>query len=183
MLMKHRSASSAPSGKKTPQSLRLGLLHDAVLDLKAVVYNFAPTRAGEHARNFLGDWQGKLVCDDYSGYKAGFGNGITEIGCMAHARRKFYDLHEANQSTLAAQALEYIGQLYRVERETQDLPPDKRHAIRHEKARPIADALHQWMLIPPPESTGWLRHGQSIGLQPQTLDSANALSRRWRGAD
>ena len=115
-------------------------------DLKAVVYNLAPTRVGEHARNFLGDWQGKLVCDYYSDYKAGFGNSITEIGCMAHARRKFYDLHEANQSTLAAQTLEYIGQLYRVERETKDLPPDKRHAIRHTKARPIADALYQWIL-------------------------------------
>ena len=138
-------------------------------DLKAVVYNFAPTRAGEHARNFLGDWQGKLVCDDYSGYKAGFGNGITEIGCMAHARRKFYDLHEANQSTLAAQALEYIGQLYRVERETQDLPPDKRHAIRHEKARPIADVLHQWMLI----------HRQKV---PDGSGTARALDyslKRW----
>ena len=71
-------------------------------DLKAVVYNFAPTRTGGHARNFLGGRQDKLVCDDYSGYKAGFGNGITEIGCMVHARRKFYDLHQANQSTLAA---------------------------------------------------------------------------------
>lgn len=30
------------------------------------------------------------MCDDYSGYKAGFGNGITEIGGMAHARRNFY---------------------------------------------------------------------------------------------
>ena len=40
-----------------------------------------------------------------------------------------------------------ICQLYRVEREVKDLPPDKRHAIRHEQARPIADALHQWMLI------------------------------------
>lgn len=79
---------------------------------------------------------------------------------MAHARRKFYDLYEANQSTLAAQALEYIGQLYMIERETKDLPPDKRHAIRHAKARPIADALHQW-----------------------TLDSANALSGRWHGAE
>jgi len=65
---------------------------------------------------------------------------------MAHARRKFYDLHQANQSTLTAQAPEYISQLYMVEREAKDLPPDKRHAIMHEKARPIADALHQWML-------------------------------------
>lgn len=115
-------------------------------DLKATVYEFAPSRAGEHARAFLGDWQGKLVCDDYAGYKAGFGKGIVEIGCMAHARRKFYDLHQANQSTLAAQALEYIKHLYEVERQTKDLPPDKRQAIRAAKARPLADALHQWML-------------------------------------
>jgi hypothetical protein len=26
---------------------------------------------------------------------------MTEIGCMAHARRKFFDLHVANKSQLA----------------------------------------------------------------------------------
>ncbi|MCL8281990.1 IS66 family transposase, partial [Pseudomonas aeruginosa] len=108
-------------------------------DLKAAIYDFAPSRAGEHARTFLGDWRGKLVCDDYAGYKAGFGNGITEIGCMAHARRKFYDLHEANKSELAAKALEYIGGLYEIERETKDLPPDMRREIRQTKAKPLAD--------------------------------------------
>jgi transposase len=39
-------------------------------DLRAVVYDFAVSRAGEHARMFLADWQGKLVCDDYGGYVA-----------------------------------------------------------------------------------------------------------------
>ncbi len=159
----------APGKKKTHKAYVWAYCTTPFSDLKAVVYNFAPTRAGEHARNLLGDWKGKLVCDDYSGYKAGFGNGITEIGCMAHARRKFYNLHEANQSALAAQALEYIGQLYMVERETKDLPPDKRHAIRHEKARPIADALHQWMLI----------HRQKV---PDGSGTARALDyslKRW----
>lgn len=42
------------------------------------------SRAGEHARNFLQDWKGKLVCDDFGGYKASFELGVTEIGCMAH---------------------------------------------------------------------------------------------------
>ncbi|KLJ13992.1 transposase, partial [Pseudomonas sp. TJI-51] len=56
------------------------------------------------ARNFLGDWRGKLVCDDFAGYKASFEQGIVEIGCMAHARRKFFDLHAANKSQLAEQA-------------------------------------------------------------------------------
>ncbi|GEM_PF-4461662 len=51
--------------------------------LRAVVYDFSPSRAGEHARNFLSDWNGKLVCDDFTGYKVCFEQGITEIGCMA----------------------------------------------------------------------------------------------------
>ena len=136
----------APGKKKTHKAYVWAYCTTPFADLKATVYDFAPSRAGEHARNFLGDWQGKLVCDDYAGYKAGFGKGIVEIGCMAHARRKFYDLHQANQSTLAAQALDYIGQLYEVERQTKDEPPDRRQAIRAAKARPLADALRQWMI-------------------------------------
>ncbi|ERT15963.1 hypothetical protein O162_27000 [Pseudomonas putida SJ3] len=41
------------------------------------------------AAGFLGDWKGQLVCDDFAGYKACFEQGVTEIGRMAHARRKF----------------------------------------------------------------------------------------------
>ena len=32
--------------------------------------------------NFLGTWNGKLVCDDFVGYKASFELGTTEIGCV-----------------------------------------------------------------------------------------------------
>lgn len=71
---------------------------------------------------------------------------MTEIGCMAHARRKFYDLHAANRSLLAEQALHTIGLLYDIEREVHDLPPGERRQIRQEKAVPVADALHVWML-------------------------------------
>ena len=48
--------------------------------INTVLYGFAPNRAGENARQFLQNWKGKLVCDDFSGYKASFRNGITEIG-------------------------------------------------------------------------------------------------------
>jgi transposase len=41
--------------------------HDS---LKAVVYDFAESRSGSHARAFLEGWKGTLVCDDFSGYKA-----------------------------------------------------------------------------------------------------------------
>lgn len=114
--------------------------------LKAVVYDFSPSRAGEHARNFLGSWNGKLVCDDFAGYKAGFEKGMTEIGCMAHARRKFFDLHGANKSQLAEQALYSIGGLYEVKRQARDMSDEDRWWIRQEKAAPIIKALHEWIL-------------------------------------
>ena len=133
----------APGKKKTHWAYVWVYCSTPFSELKATIYDLAPGRAGEHARAFLGDWRGKLVCDDYAGYKAGFGAGIIEIGCLAHHRRKLHDLHVANKSELAAQALDSIGALYGIEREAKDLPDQDRQRLRHEKARPIADALHQ----------------------------------------
>ena len=115
-------------------------------DIRAVVYDFADSRAGEHARTFLGQWRGKLVCDDYSAYKAGFELGITEIGCMAHARRKFFELHANHKSQIAEQALKYFGALYDIERDVAELEPNRRREVRRERARPIANALHEWLV-------------------------------------
>lgn len=136
----------APGTGKTHRAYLWAYASGAFEALRAVVYDFTPSRSGEHARNFLGGWHGSLVCDDYSGYKALFVQGVTEIGCMAHARRKFIELHEANQSTLAITALEFIGQLYGIEREVRDLPPDRRLDIRRTRAAPIARALHEWLM-------------------------------------
>lgn len=125
--------------------------------IKAVVYDFTPGRSGEHARAFLGHdpqrrerdhkpWTGHLVCDDFSGYKALFELGVTEVGCMAHARRKFVELHAANKSSIAGTALELFGQLYQVERDRQSLgEAGKRLEQRRTRAGPIARALHEWM--------------------------------------
>jgi len=114
--------------------------------LAAVVYDFSPSRAGEHACNFLQGWKGKLVCDDFGGYKASFELGVTEIGCMAHAGRKFFELHATNKSQLAEQALRYIQLLYEMELDAGDLEPDLRRLIRQEKAVTVMDALHVWMI-------------------------------------
>ena len=116
-------------------------------DIKAVVYDFCESRAGEHARAFLGDWKGSLVCDDFSGYKAGFANGITEAGCLAHARRKFFDLHAANKSQIAGFALEQFSKVYDIECEVKDLNADQRQKIRQQHSKPVLNALHEWMTL------------------------------------
>jgi transposase len=136
-----------PGKQKTHRSYLWTYCPGTFESMKSVVYDFAKSRAGEHARAFLGNWQGKLVCDDFSGYKASFAQGVTEVGCMAHARRKFYELHASNKSQIAEAALKHIGQLYDIEREIQDRPPDERAEQRQRCSRPIADALHTWMLL------------------------------------
>ena len=136
----------APGSKKPHRSYVWAYATSQFCKTAAVVYDFSPSRAGEHARNFLQDWRGKLVCDDFGGYKASFELGVTEIGCMAHARRKFYELHVTNKSMLAEQALRYIQLLYEIESEARDLEPDLRRQIRQEKAVPVMDRLHAWMM-------------------------------------
>ena len=135
-----------PGVKKTHRAYVWAYATSHFSDLAAVVYDFSPSRAGEHARNFLQDWKSKLVCDDFGGYKASFELGVTESGCMAHARRKFFELHATNKSQLAEQALRYIQLLYEIEREVRDLEANLRRRIRQETAVPVMDALHAWMI-------------------------------------
>lgn len=135
------------TGKKAHRACLWAYASGAFDDVKAVVYDFAPSRAGEHARAFLGDWRGSLVTDDYAGYKQTFTqDGVLEIGCLAHARRKFFDLHAANQSQVAGQALNYINELYAIERETKAFSPEDRWRLRQQRAKPITQALHAWLV-------------------------------------
>jgi transposase len=135
----------SPGKKKTHKAYIWAYASTPFSDLNAVIYHFAPGRSGQHARDMLGEWSGKLVCDDYSGYKASFTKGVIEIGCMAHARRKFVELEISGKSQIAGQAVEQIRQLYEIEREAAALSSEARQRIRQSRSKPILDGLHQWM--------------------------------------
>lgn len=123
--------------------------------IKAVVYDFAQGRGSEYPNAFLQGFKGKLVCDGYNGYKPLFGRGVIEVGCMAHARRKFHELHVTGQSLISIEALELFQSLYAVEREIDEqfeknqtpLPRDAQmvRQIRQDKAKPVADRLLVWL--------------------------------------
>ena len=111
-----------------------------------MVFDYQASRSGSHAGAFLEGWRGHLMVDDYAGYKALFKSGITELACLAHARRKFFDLYEANQSPIAQEALVRIGKLYAIEQAGRDLDIPQRQALRQREARPVLDALLTWLL-------------------------------------
>ena len=64
---------------------------------------------------------------------------------MAHVRRKLFEAHQLNGSTIAGQAVALITKLYEVEREARELDPEARRLLRQQLAKPVADALHAWL--------------------------------------
>ena len=118
---------------------------DGNRDPPILVFDYQPSRSGVHVQHFLRDWRGSLMVDNYGGYKALFQGRITELGCLAHARRKFFDLHAANKSPVAAQALERIAKLYAIERDGKLLDVETRKQLRQTQAQPILDALYAWL--------------------------------------
>lgn len=123
---------------------------------RIIVFDYQSNRSGQHARNFLDGWQGHLMVDDYSGYKALFADDrekadnlspatCRELACLAHVRRKFFDLFQANQSPMAYALLEQIAELYEIEAQAQDLSIEQRQRLRQEKAKPLLETMQTWL--------------------------------------
>jgi len=110
-----------------------------------LIFDYQPGRSGDYARRFLKDWRGHLMVDDDGGYKALFTQGITELACLAHMRRKFFDLHTANQSPIASLALQHIAELYALEQEAHGMPTQERQQLRQTLAKPKLEAFHAWL--------------------------------------
>jgi len=124
---------------------------------KILVFDYQAGRSGRHAEQFLQDWQGHLMVDGYGGYKALFAaarahpatqsllSSCIELACWAHARRKFFDLFQANQSPVAKEALKRIAELYEIEAEGREMSIDDRKNLRAEKSQPRLTELHDWL--------------------------------------
>ena len=97
----------------------------------AVGFAYSEDRKGEHPKQHLSNFSGILQADGYAGFHHLYEGGrIQEAACWAHVRRKFYDIHLANGSAIAAEAIERIGLLYDIEREIRGKPVDVRVEIR-----------------------------------------------------
>jgi len=112
----------------------------------AAFYRYTRDRKGEHPRAHLQNYRGYLHADGYAGYNRLYeAGGITEVACLAHVRRKFFDLHKATASPLAEEALIRIAGLYAIEKEIRGSPPEQRRAVRQERSKPLFEALQAWI--------------------------------------
>jgi transposase len=132
--------------------LPLELLHDGFNPIKAVVFDFAESRAAASTcatswawtrHNAKPGWKGTLVTDDFSGYKACFELGVTEAGCMAHARRKFHELWANHGSAGRRAGAEVLRRAVRRRARGPDLDADERRGSDSASHEAGADALHR----------------------------------------
>lgn len=124
-----------------------------------VLYDYAPSRAGEVPLALLGAFDGHLQTDGYAGYRAVVAaNGITPVYCFAHARRYFTDALKAlgvnpskppakppDKARRALKALTFIRHLYAIEHRIREHPPDERLAVRQAESAPVLNELRAWL--------------------------------------
>jgi len=112
----------------------------------AVWFAYSPGRKGEHPQQHLSKFTGILQADAYAGFNKLYEDGtIQEAPCIAHIRRKFFDLMEAHKSPIATEAVERIAHLYEIEKEIRGRSPDERREVRNIKARPLLESMHAWL--------------------------------------
>ena len=112
----------------------------------AVWFAYAPDRKGERLQAHPKDFTGILQADGYAGFEALYASGrIGEAACWAHARRKYFDLHQTTGSPQALSALQRIGELYDIERAIRGQSAEQRRRVRQGQAAPRLQALKHWM--------------------------------------
>jgi transposase len=124
-------------------------------DRPGFLYQYHPTRAGKAASDFLEDYEGYVQSDAFSGYdQLSSKKGIRHVGCWAHARRGFVNVTKAKKKnrskkphpkSLADEALEFVGDLYKVERKGRGLSPEELYQLRQEESKPTLSNFKKWL--------------------------------------
>jgi len=129
-----------------------------------VVFEFTAHWRGEAPRTFLATFRGYIQADAYKGYDALFtdSSGRTEVGCWAHARRK-WDEALTSSPRVATQALEMIGKLYVIEAACKEMSAEERKVVRQEQSAPVLDKIREWMEEQAPRVLPKSPAGEAIG--------------------
>jgi transposase len=115
-------------------------------DPPAAVHFYSADRKAERPASHLEGFRGVLQVDGYAGFERLTADGnITLATCWPHARRKFYDLHEATGSPIASEALRRIGELYAIEKAIKGHTAEERRAVRSKQSRPLIEMMKRWL--------------------------------------
>ncbi len=136
------------SGKKANSKSYMWTYVSSNYDDNIVLYEYTSNRAGKNAKAFLQDFKGYLHVDGYTGYNQV--ENVTLVHCMAHLRRKFYDIYvslpedkRANSNT--SEAIDYINQIYSLDKESRDLSINERYEYKQVHIKPLMIKFRDWL--------------------------------------
>lgn len=120
-----------------------------------ILFDYDPSRSKEVPLRLFEGFRGYFQCDGYAGYDALCRQqGITQLGCWDHARRKFTDAKKAapadgktqhNKVSKYDVALGKIQKLYMIERAMKELSCDEKYQRRQQLSKPLLNDLKQWL--------------------------------------
>jgi len=156
------------AGRRAQSKSYLWVQRGGPPDGRVILYDYDPSRSGAVPQRLLAGYSGYLQSDGYEGYNAVVvANGLTALGCMAHARRRFDEAVKAQGKNKrrgkAWRGLALIQKLYRVEKQARAMTPDERYRYRIEHAQPVFDEMRTWLesalpQVPPKNATGKALH-------------------------
>lgn len=114
---------------------------------RLVLFDYRKTRGREGPEELLKNFSGHLQTDGYTAYNnLKNQSNITQLACMAHARRKFEHAKD-NDPERATWAMSMIQKLYDIERRAREasLQPDDIKGLRQLEAKPILDEMGKWL--------------------------------------
>jgi transposase len=148
-----------------------------------ILYDYTPTRSRAGPAKFLEGYQGYLQADAYSVYDAFFraARGMTEVGCMMHARRYFIKALETDEAHMGP-ALHLIARLYAVEDRAKRLAlsAEQRRALRQHVSARLMGRLHHYLVELKPEVLPKSPSGAAVRY---TLNQWEALTRFLEDGD
>jgi transposase len=130
------------------------------------VFDFTMSRSRDGPSKFLEGFHGFLQADAFGGYDGIYAGGrVVEVGCNAHARRKFIEAQKTDL-TRASVALAFYRELYAIEKaikaEIAETAPEGqadesaraaiRLRIRQEKAKPVLERFQEWLAAEQPSA-------------------------------
>lgn len=135
-------------GRKATTTSRMWVYCNGKMNDKSIIiFDYQPTRKGEHAAEFLRGFIGYLICDGYDAYNAV--EGAKRCGCWAHNRRHFVEClpsdKKAYETSVAAKAVDFCNRIYQEENELKKLSAEERKIQRQANVKPLLDEFFAWL--------------------------------------
>jgi len=140
------------------QSCKKGNFFVVIADRDHVFFDYAARETSAHVMEMFRGYSGYIQADAKNVYDILYrqesefeksdpspdGCARVEVGCWAHARRRFFDAATISKEPLAQEALFRIGRLYQSERKWKDLAPAQRREHRQRFSKVELQAFFAW---------------------------------------